>query len=71
MTSSHPSDKNPANLQTPIAAYIITAILGGTLALAAIRLFPTQFIPQDIYQNPQKLASADTHNKSGITQIPQ
>jgi S1-C subfamily serine protease len=71
MTSSHPSDKNTANLQPPIAAYIITAILGGTLALAAIRLFPTQFIPQDVFQSPQKVTSTDTNNKSLVTQMRQ
>jgi S1-C subfamily serine protease len=71
MTSSHPSDKNPANLPTPIAVYITTAILGGALALAAIRLFPTQFIPQDVYQNPQKVTSINTNNQSRMTQIPQ
>ncbi|MEA5572692.1 trypsin-like peptidase domain-containing protein [Calothrix sp. UHCC 0171] len=69
MTSSYPSDKNTVNLHPPIAAYIITAILGGTLALAAIRLFPTKFIPQDIYQNPEKIASTDTNNKFQVMQL--
>ncbi|BAZ39620.1 peptidase S1 and S6 chymotrypsin/Hap [Calothrix sp. NIES-4101] len=71
MTSSYPSDKNTVNLHPPIAAYIITAILGGTLALAAIRLFPTKFIPQDIYENPQKIASTDTNSKSQVMQLSQ
>lgn len=57
MASSHSSDRNTPNYQPPIAGFIFTAILGGTLALAAIRLFPNQFIPQDIDINPRTVTS--------------
>lgn len=56
MTASNTSDKHSSKSLTVFGMYLAMVILGAILSFTAIRLFPAQFLPQDVYQRPEKFA---------------
>ncbi len=56
MNTSNTPDKHSSKYLPLFGLYLLMAILGAVLSLTAIRLFPAQFLPQDVYQRPEKAA---------------
>ncbi|MDJ0732706.1 MAG: HhoA/HhoB/HtrA family serine endopeptidase [Nostocaceae cyanobacterium] len=69
MTFSHPSDQKQFHQRSQIGIYLLTALLGAALTLAIIRIFPKQFIPQDVYPNPEMSASVPTASVSKVAAV--
>ena len=71
MTSSHPSDQHSHkyNYLPKIGIYLLMAILGASLTLVTMRLFPTKLIPQDVYQSPEITASAKQSPAPKVTTV--
>jgi S1-C subfamily serine protease len=56
MNTSNTPDKHSSKYLPQLGLYLLMAILGAALSLSAIRLFPAQFLPQDVYQRVEKAA---------------
>jgi S1-C subfamily serine protease len=66
MSSSHPSDKQYSTYLPQFGIYVLMAVLGAVLTLAAIRVFPAQFIPPELPQRSKIQTSIPSKSVSQV-----